>query len=117
MRAIRVFTVSYKGIRLKVRVMPHAKDVYREFNGGARYLLREELPEGFFNPFDAPNAKYLGEIVLAGNSNLDITVPHEVFHAVMYYFKSVDTSDDEPGAYAVGELTGKILKQLKYIEY
>jgi len=112
MRAIRVFTVSYKGIHLKVRVMPHAKDVYREFNGGARYLLREELPEGFFNPFEAHNSKYVGEVVLAGNADLTETVPHEVFHAVVYFYKTVGCIDDEPAAYAMGKLTSRILAKI-----
>ena len=117
MRAIRVFTVSYKSIRLKVRVMPHFKDVYLDMSGGVKWRMNKELPAGFFNPTKSPLAKYTGEVVLAGNSNLNVVVPHEVFHAVLHHFKTVNTEDDEPAAYAVGELTAKILRQLKYITY
>ena len=112
-RAIKVFSVSYKGIRLRVRVLPHAKDVYREFNGpDSRWLMRNDLPEGFFNPFEAHNSKYVGEVVLAGNADLTETVPHEVFHAVVYFYKTVGCIDDEPAAYAMGKLTSRILAKI-----
>jgi hypothetical protein len=110
-KAILVFTVNYAGIRLNVRVLPSAQDVYTEYSGGAKWRMRAELPMGFF--LETPNTKFTGTVVLAGNCQLEEVVPHEVFHAVMYKRKIVVCTDDEPAAYAIGILTSRILRKVK----
>ena len=112
-KALKVFFVSYAGIRLKVRILPHSKDVFTEFTGKPKWSMRDELPQGFFEACTNPYAKYMGTIVLAGNENFDETVPHEVTHAVLYKMRQVHTDDDEPMAYAVGILTARILKKAR----
>jgi hypothetical protein len=100
-----------------VRVLPHAKNVYSEQANGAMWRARAELPMGFFIETSSHLAKYFGTIVLAANSNLNEIVPHEVFHAVLCWKKEVNTDDDEAAAYAVGKLTSRILRRIKYIEF
>jgi hypothetical protein len=116
-RALNVFYVRYSSMRLRVRVLPHAKDVYTEYADGAKWRMRAELHEGFFQPTVSPLAKYMGTIVLAGNANLDEIIPHEVFHAVMHWKKEVNTDDDEAAAYAIGKLTARIHRKIKYIVF
>ncbi len=110
-RALAVFTVSYAGIRLKIRVLPHAKAVYTEYTEGCSWRMRAALPEGFFEAAGA-RARYTGTIVLAGNADLQDVVPHEVFHAVLYKMKTVSTDDDEQAAYAIGMLSARITKKV-----
>ena len=108
-RALKVFKVQYKGIKLHVRVLRHAKDVYAEMTGGVKWRKgNAAIPEGFFLGNCQP-CKHTGMIVVAGNSELNETVPHEVVHAVLWRMESVHTKDDEPFAYAVGALTRLIL--------
>jgi len=112
-RALKVFDVSYKGIKLHVRVLPHAKDVMREFrSGGTKWKLgKGKMSEGFFSGNCLP-ARYTGTVVVAGNAELNEVVPHEVVHAVLWKMEQVNTIDDEPFAYAVGALTRLILDQI-----
>lgn len=109
-RALKVFTVGYHGIRIQVRVMPHAKDVYSELSGGGKWRMDKDLPSGLF--IGNIKGRFTGTIVLAGNSDLTEVVPHEVFHAVLWKFGSVHTANDEPAAYAIGILTSRILAKL-----
>ena len=109
-KALMVFTVSYAGIRLKVRVLPHAKDVYTECLG-AKWRSRAELPRAFFRP-SARACKYTGMIVLAGNDDIAEIIPHEVTHAVLHKMRSVDTDDDEAFAMAVGILSARITRKI-----
>lgn len=112
-KALKVFYVSYSNIRLKVRILPHSRDVFTEYSGGKKWRMRDELPQGFFEATTNPYAKYLGTIVIAGNSDLNDVVPHEVFHAVLCKMRQVHTDNDEVAAYAIGVLTSRILKKAK----
>jgi hypothetical protein len=112
MAALMVFTVSYAGIRLKVRVLPHAKDVYKECTGAKKWRMRAELPEGFFQAPARPG-KYTGTIVVAGNCNIAEIVPHEVVHAVIHKLRSVETDNDEAFALAVGILSARIARKIE----
>ena len=109
-KALMVFAVSYGGIRIKVRVLPHAKDVY-EACTGAKWRTRAELPRAFFRPA-ARSGKYTGTIVLAGNDDIAEIVPHEVTHAVLHKMGSVDSDNDEAFALAVGILSSRIAKKI-----
>ena len=115
-RALRVFVVSYRGVRLRIRAVPHSKDVYTELTG-AKWRKRADLPRGFFLPYTAANAKCLGLIVLAANEDLEEIIPHEVTHAVLYKMKQVHTDDDENFALTVGILSKKIHDKLWDIDY
>lgn len=108
-KAIAKFLVSYAGVRLKVRIMPSAQDVYTEYSG-AKWRMRAELPMGLFVP--ATCGKFTGTIIVAGNCRVEEIVPHEVVHAVLWKMGGVHTTDDEPFAYAVGILTSRILRKI-----
>jgi hypothetical protein len=110
--ALMVFTVGYAGIRLKVRVLPHAKDVYMECTGAKKWRMRAELPRAFFRP-SIRSKKYTGTVVFAGNDRLAEIVPHEVTHAVLHKMGCVDSRDDEAFATAVGMLSARILRKIE----
>lgn len=109
-KALMVFTVSYGGIRLKVRVLPHARDVYTECTGVSKWRMRAELPRAFFLP--SLSKKLTGTVVFAGNEDLAEIVPHEVTHAVLHKMRQVDTDDDEAFALAVGVLSARITRKI-----
>ncbi len=109
-KALMVFTVSYAGIRLKVRVLAHAKDVYAECSGGSKWRMRAELPRAFFLP--SLSKKLTGTVVFAGNDDLSETVPHEVTHAVLHKMRTVGADDDESFALAVGILSSRIARKI-----
>jgi len=112
-KALMVFTVSHAGIRLRVRVLPHAKDVYIECTGARKWRARAELPRAFFAESLRPRGKYTGTVVIAGNDDLDELIPHEVFHAVMFKFGTVHSDDDEAAATAIGLLSARIARKIK----
>lgn len=106
-----VFTVCYAGIRLKVRVLPHARDVYTECTGVKKWRTRAKLPRAFFRPMARPG-KYTSTIVLAGNNELNEIIPHEVIHAVLHKMGSVERANDEALATAVGLLSARISRKI-----
>lgn len=110
MAALMIFTVSYAGIRLKVRVLPHARDVYMECTGARKWRTRAELPRAFFRP--SMSGKYTGTVVFAGNDDLAEIVPHEVTHAVLHKMRAVETHDDEAFCLAVGILSSRIARKI-----
>jgi len=112
MAALMVFTVSYNGIRIKVRVLPSTRDVQREFSKGYRQRANGKHIHAFFAPALAANAKHLGTIVLPTNSSLEELIPHEVTHAVMHKMGGVHCSDDEALATAIGILSGRIARKI-----
>ena len=111
-KALMVFTVSYAGFRLRVRVLPHAKDVYIECTGAQKWRARAELPRAFFRPPARPGGKYTGTIVIAGNDDIAELIPHEVTHAVLHKVGGVHRSDDESFATSVGVLSSRIARKI-----
>lgn len=115
MRALKIFTVAYRGIRLKVRVLPSAADVHHEYTDGKR--LRSGLQvRGFFQPTSSPKAQHTGTIVLPVSGQLEEYIPHEVTHAVLHKMRLVSSSDDESMAYAVGVLSARISRKIKAMQ-
>lgn len=112
-KALRIFTVSYNGIRLRIRIMPHTRDVYSVYREGSKWRMNQDLVRAFFRAYSAPNSKFLGEIVLAGNEKLTEIISHEVVHAVLYKFKTVHTDTDESFATTIGILTDRIYNKVK----
>ncbi len=110
-KALMVFTVSYGGIRLKVRVLPHAKDVYTECTGVKKWRTRAELPRAFFQA-SPRSRKYTGTVVLSGNDDLNELVPHEVTHAALHKMQCVTSNDDEALATTVGILSSRIIRKI-----
>ena len=111
MAALKIFTVSYRGIRIKVRVLPSVADVHREYTEGKR-LRNGKTVHAFFAPMFSPAAKHTGTMVLPIDGNLDELVPHETVHAVMGTMGGVHCSDDEALATAVGILSARIRRKI-----
>lgn len=114
MSTAKTFTVSYGGIRIKVRVLPCAREVHREFFDGA---CRAKGPTvyAFFAPSKSLNAKACGTIVLPLIGRLNEYIPHEVTHAVCHRLGGVGRNDDEFFATAVGMLSARIFSRLNEI--
>jgi predicted SprT family Zn-dependent metalloprotease len=113
MKALVVFDVSYEQIRLHVRLLAHAKDVYAELNNGAAWRSRAQLPRGAFIP--AVRGRFAGTILIAVNDSRVIEIiAHEVLHAVVHAKQIITSQDDEPAAHAVGMLVHKILRRCSH---
>lgn len=112
MAALKIFIVRYRGIRIKVRVLPTVADVHREYTDGKR--LRNGMQvRGFFQPTTCPNAGHIGTIVVSVSGKLAEDIPHEVTHAVLHKMRVVASGDDEPFAYAVGILSARIARKIE----
>lgn len=109
--ALKVFTVSYGGIRIKVRLLPTIRDVHREYTEGKR-RRDGKIVHAFFEPMRSPAAKYTGTMVLPLDGDLDELVPHEVVHAVMDKIGGVHFTEDETFAAAVGVLSARIARKI-----
>lgn len=115
-KALMVFTVSYGGIRIRVRLLPICQDVHREYKSSPP-ATRMRIGKGktvcaFSSPTNHVMAKYTSTIVLPSNGPLDELIPHEVFHTVIDKFKSVHFTDDEAAATAVGILSARIARKI-----
>lgn len=110
--ALKIFTVNYGGIRIKVRLLPTVRDVHREYTEGKR-LRNGTAVHAFFAPKCSPSAKYTGTIVLPLDGRLEELIPHEVVHAVMSTIGGVHCSEDEALATAVGVLSARIARKIK----
>lgn len=104
-RAVAVFTVEARGIKLRVRVLPGIEDVAAAYHGGARSSERCRV-HAFFQ--SASRAPLVGTITLPADGRLDELVPHETVHAVLHYYGEVLAADDEEFALSVGLLSAKI---------
>ena len=107
-RAVAVFTVGLRGLKLRVRVLPTVADVDAECR---RHEGRRQRGTPKARAFFAPSIRLCsvaGTIVLPADGRLDELVPHEVVHAVMYRIGGVHCSDDERLATDVGLLSAKI---------
>jgi hypothetical protein len=112
-RAVAVFTVALRGLKLRVRVLATEGDVDIECRQreGRRQRGTPEA-RAFFAPA-ARLCSVAGTIVLPADGRLDELVPHEVVHAVMYRIGGVHCTGDERLATDVGLLTARIFQQLK----
>ena len=111
-RALAVFTVSLRGLRLRVRLLPTEADVDHECR---QYEGRRQRGTPTARAFFAPAKKLCsvaGTIVLPATGPLAELVPHEVVHAVMHRIGGVHCTDDERLATDVGLLTARILRRL-----
>lgn len=81
--------------------------------GERRGTSGRNSPPGYFNPYEAHNSNLTGEIVLAGNADLYETIPHEVFHAVLWRFGALYSEDDEGQALMLGKLCSAIHKRIR----
>ena len=112
MAALKIFTVSYRGIRIKVRLLPTVADVHREYTEGKR-LRNGTRIHAFFAPTTSPSAKFTGTIVLPVDGKLQELIPHEVTHAVLHKVRVCVASDDEGFATAVGILSARIARKIE----
>ena len=111
MAALKVFTVSYGGVRIKVRVLPTITDVHREYTDGKRRRDGKTI-HAFFEPTRSPAAKYIGTIVLPVNGPLEELIPHETVHAVLHKMVVAHAMDDESLATTVGVLSARIARKI-----
>lgn len=111
MKALKIFTVSYGGIRIKVRLLPTVADVHREYTEGVP-RRDSKIVHAFFSPTARVDAKHIGTIALPVNGRLAELIPHEVVHAVMHKIGGVHCSDDEALATAVGMLSARIVRKI-----
>ena len=109
-RAVAVFTVEARGIRLRVRVLPSIEAVAEAYHGGARRDDRCRV-HAFFQ--SASRAPLVGTITLPADGRLDELVPHETVHAVLHACGEVRCHDDEEFALSVGLLSAKIFLGLR----
>lgn len=112
-RSITSFTVSYGGMRIKVRVLPTMRDVHREYIDGLPRRRDGKTVQAFFAPANAPSAKHGGTIVLPFDGRLEELIPHEVVHAVMHKIGGAHCFDDEKLATSVGILSARITRKIK----
>ena len=111
MAALKLFTVSHRGIRIKVRLLSTIIEVHREHQAGCKRAIGETVC-GFFVPSRRANAKYVGTIVLPLHKRLTEFIPHEVTHAVLHNMREVEAHDDEAFATAVGILSMRIASKI-----
>lgn len=111
MAALKVFSVSHGGIRIKVRLLPTVADVHREHQAVARRCHDGNTVCAFFLP--TPRAtRYVGTITLPLQGKLREFVPHEVTHAVIHALNGVLSHDDEACCTAIGRISASIFKHL-----
>lgn len=109
-RAVAVFDVRQRGIRVHVRVLPTIADVDAAYHGGPPRRTRKRV-HAFFVGGTLP-ARIAGVICLPVDGRLAELVPHEVVHAVVHH-GSAAGDDDEEMALAVGLLSGAIFTELR----
>ena len=112
-RARAVFSVGYRGLRVKVRLLPTLADVHRECRATTGKALRGEFVSGFFWPATTLRSAHVGTLVIPVDGDLLMIVPHEVTHAVMAALGVIHADDDERLAWPVGELTSRILRRIR----
>lgn len=111
-RAVAVFTVSLRGLALRVRVLPSAKAVDLECR---TYEKRSRRSGPITRAFFAPAKKLCssaGTLVFSTDGRLTELVPHEVTHAVLHRVGGVARAAEERLATDVGLLSARIFRQL-----
>ena len=116
MAALKVFSVSYSKISIKVRLLPSMMDVHHEFKSlSGMKLSKGDIVNAYFNPTLSTAAQYTGTIALPIDGCMNELIPHEVVHAVIHSLRGVHCIDGEFVATAVGQLCARIFKQIRKI--
>lgn len=108
-RALAVFTVCQRGIRVRIRLLPTVADVDAAFRDGTPRRSGRRV-HAFFLGSTTPD-RLAGTIILPASGRLAELVPHEAVHAVVHH-GSAAGDDDEELALAVGLLSGAIFSEL-----
>ena len=111
MAALKVFTVKHGNIRIRIRLLPTAREVHLEHQRGYQRAIGETV-FGFFAPSRRTDAKIIGTIVIPLHKRLPEFIPHEVTHAVLHKMRCVASLDDEAFATAVGILSARIARKI-----
>lgn len=109
-RALAVFTVCRRDVRVRVRLLPSVADVDAAFRDGAPRRSGRRV-HAFFVGSTLPQ-RLAGTITLPARGRLAELIPHEVVHAVVHH-GSAAGDDDEELALAVGLLSGAIATELR----
>lgn len=112
-RALAVFTVRHRGLRVRVRLLPTVGDVHREFTTGNRWTDASSMVNAYFKPSASSSAYYAGTIAIPANGKLLELVPHEVVHAALYHFGSFLYRGGEDLATYVGVVSAQILRKVR----
>ena len=104
------FSVCHGKIRLRVQVLPNVHEVHKAYHEGIS-KRNGSYVYSFFES-EAPGSTVVGTVYFAEGSRLFELVPHEVGHALLEYFKSVDHADDEKFCTVLGLLTARILDRI-----
>lgn len=112
-KALMVFTVSYAGIRIKVRLLATTRDAHREYVASNKQRAKGKQIHAFTQSTAAVNAKHIATIVLPSNGRLEELIPHEVFHALIDKWGVVSKDRDESFATALGMLTARITRKIE----
>lgn len=114
MKALKLFTVSHGGIRVKVRLLPTVADVHREHQAIARRCHDGNNVCAFFMPAQRVS-RHVGTIVLPLQGKLRELVPHEVTHAVIHALNGVLSHDDEACCTAIGRISARIFRHIEQV--
>ena len=110
----RVFTVTRRGITVRVTVLPTPRDVTRAFleGSGVRRMACGKVVHGF-------SSVRSGSAVARVTLNLSHWTPglvaHEITHVASAYGLR-DGDDDEPMAYFVHDMTDSICARMRKLE-
>lgn len=110
-RAIAVFTVATRSMRVRVRVLPTVADVDAEYRTG-RTRRNGKVRHAFFKGATRPS-RCAGTIVLPAKGRLTELVPHEACHVDTHCYGDVAEHDDEGHACRVGLLSRAIFAALR----
>lgn len=116
-RPLESFSVSHRGLRLRVRLYASTRQVHRIYNGGGSRHGGGLETHAFYLGAKSQRARHGGTIALPGNGRLIELVPHEVTHAVMDRLGEVRSDDDERLARAIGVLSARIITRLRRLGY
>ncbi|MFN9611214.1 MAG: hypothetical protein ACK58C_03430 [Betaproteobacteria bacterium] len=114
MISAQVFTVTRRGITVRVTVLPTPRDVTRAFleGSGARRMACGKVVHGFTS---VRSGSAVARVTLNLSQWTPGLVAHELTHVASAYGLR-DGDDDEPMAYFVHDMTDSICARMRKLE-
>lgn len=110
--AAKTFTVSHRGIHIRVKLLPSIKEVHRAYQAAPGGRARPgKVVHAFFH--EALTGKHIGTCYFPENGNLVELVPHEVSHALIRAYGGVLPRDDEDYCTSVGVICARIQSRIR----
>lgn len=121
LRPLLTFRIRHAGIRLRVRLFGTKEEIWEAYLRLPRgceevNAPKEDIALSFFRSISSMTSPLSGEIALLLSPKLFEYIPHEVSHAVLYYWETpvvADAPDEEEFAFSVGILSAKIFAKVK----